>query len=124
MDEIQRLQKDIEIFKEVIRSCRHENASASMLGDLIKKEERIEQLLRIKRSELAYFMRQKNWVMVVELHRVDENGGQEILDEMASFPVDVEGSYYEKGKRWTAENVVEIRNIEQFCPIEKMLEMD
>jgi len=43
---------------------------------------------------------------------------------MTSFPVDVEGSYYEKGKRWAAENGVEIRNIEQFCPIEKMLEMD
>jgi len=80
MDKIQRLQKDIEFFKELIRSCRHEYASASMLGDLMKKEDRLEQLLRPQGSELAYFMRQKNWVMVVELRRVDEYGDHEIMD--------------------------------------------
>lgn len=56
-------------------------------------------------------------ILSIELHRVDEFGNHEILREMISFPVDVEGSYYEKGKRWAAENEVLIENIKQFCPI-------
>jgi hypothetical protein len=124
MNEVETVQKKIDLFKGLLKICYRKRIAESLLTALLKHEKKLEQLIEIKNSKLAYFMRQKNWEMVVEMRRVDEFGGHEILRELVSFPVDAEGTYYERGIQWTSKNGIVIENIHEFASYKIMIERD
>lgn len=124
MSEFESLQNEIELLKKLIMACDKDVPAESFLTALLQKEKKLEGLTIIQRSSRAYFMRQKCWEMVVELYRVDEFGGREILQEMVSFPADIDSTNYQNGLSWAADNGIVIENIDEFAPIEVLVEKD